>query len=49
MAKDVDKIIVMNRGEIIETGTHDQLIKSRGKYAKMWDAQSKRYNISVYM
>ena len=30
----------MEKGRVVETGTHQQLIKSRGVYAKMWEAQN---------
>lgn len=30
--KNVDKIIVLENGEIIESGTHKQLLKKQGKY-----------------
>ena len=33
--KNADQIIVLNNGEIIESGTHDQLIKSKGKYLEL--------------
>lgn len=38
--KNVDKILVMEKGEIIESGVHDELIKEEGIYSKMW----KEYN-----
>lgn len=36
---DADKIIVMNSGEIVEQGTHSDLLAKEGKYAKMWAMQ----------
>jgi ATP-binding cassette subfamily B protein len=30
--KYADLIVVLNRGEILETGTHDSLIEKRGAY-----------------
>jgi len=35
-----DKIIVMNRGEIVEQGTHDELLAMHGTYAKLVSLQS---------
>lgn len=34
------RIIVMNKGRIIETGTHKQLLRKNGKYAQMWQNQT---------
>lgn len=34
-----DKIIVLDKGEIVEVGTHDELIRSHGVYYSMWQAQ----------
>ncbi len=31
-----DSIVVLNRGEIVESGTHDQLVDAGGLYARMW-------------
>ncbi|MEO6135635.1 MAG: ABC transporter ATP-binding protein [Ginsengibacter sp.] len=34
-----DKILVLERGKIIETGTHQQLMKARGHYFKLHELQ----------
>ncbi|MCW8091377.1 ABCB family ABC transporter ATP-binding protein/permease [Alteromonas sp. ASW11-130] len=38
---DADTIIVLHQGEIAERGTHSQLLKKNGRYAKLWNAQLK--------
>ncbi|WP_428632135.1 ABCB family ABC transporter ATP-binding protein/permease [Sphingopyxis sp.] len=34
-----DRIIVLDKGRVAETGTHDQLLRMRGLYADMWARQ----------
>lgn len=38
-----DRILVMEQGGIVEMGTHEELMKKGGSYAKMFDAQSRYY------
>ena len=44
---DADKIIVLDGGNIIEQGTHEQLLKDEGLYAHLWDIQEKSCNWKV--
>ncbi len=36
----MDRLIVMERGAIVEEGTHDSLIRAGGTYAQLWARQS---------
>lgn len=41
--KDAQRIVVIDRGKIIEDGNHDSLMKDKGKYAKLFNLQAERY------
>ena len=38
-----DNIIVIDKGKVIETGTHKELISNNGKYKAMWNVQAEQY------
>ena len=38
-----DKVIVVDNGEIVQTGRHDELCRIPGKYKQMWDVQASQY------
>jgi ATP-binding cassette subfamily B protein len=38
--RDADRIVVMEDGEIIETGSHEGLLDAAGTYAGLWDSQA---------
>ena len=40
--KNADMILVMNEGDIIEQGKHDELIKQNGFYANLYNSQFKK-------
>ena len=36
----MDKIVVMEKGKIIEKGSHNELLNLNGTYARLWNLQS---------
>lgn len=42
LTENFDRLFVVDNGRIIESGSHKELIKKSGKYAELWDMQSKK-------
>ena len=40
--KNADLILMMNEGNIVEMGTHKELLKLNGKYAELYNSQFER-------
>lgn len=38
--REMDRIIVMDRGKIIEEGSHEELVKAGGTYSELWNHQA---------
>ncbi|MCB5226272.1 ABC transporter ATP-binding protein/permease [Alishewanella sp. 16-MA] len=44
---DADCILVLRQGELIEQGSHQQLLDLAGEYAKMWQQQAKQTRLTT--
>jgi ABC-type multidrug transport system fused ATPase/permease subunit len=42
--RQADRICVLERGRVVELGTHDELMARRGRYQQMFDLQAQRFN-----
>lgn len=45
--READTVVVLDRGQIVEQGSHDQLIVSDGLYAQLFEMQARGYQDNV--
>jgi ATP-binding cassette subfamily B protein len=38
-AKEADQILVLDKGKIVQSGKHDELVKEEGLYKELWGIQ----------
>lgn len=43
--KNCDEIIVMDKGEIVEQGSHEDLLRLKGQYYRLWEMQQGNFRI----
>ena len=43
--KNCDEIIVMDKGSVAEQGTHEELLKRRGYYYRLWEMQQGNFEV----
>ena len=44
---DADQIVVLEKGVIVEKGTHDELLNLNGRYTKMWQTQESEAELAM--
>lgn len=45
LIKDADRILVMDKGRVVQEGTHDDLLDSGGLYRALWNTQRMEQNL----
>ena len=45
--KNADLILVMNHGDIVEQGTHEELLEKQGFYADLYNSQFEDFNDEI--
>lgn len=43
--KNCDLILVLENGEVVEQGTHKELLEKQGSYCRLWNMQQGNYVI----
>jgi ATP-binding cassette subfamily B protein len=42
-----DRIYVMDKGRVVECGSHEELLRLDGQYARMYHAQARNYQEEI--
>lgn len=45
MVKQCDEIVVMDQGEIVEMGSHEELVEKKGYYHRLWEMQLGNFQV----
>ena len=45
--RNADQILVMEKGRLIESGTHEKLLAKNGKYNQMWSSYTESINWKI--
>ena len=45
--KEMDEIVVLNKGQVVERGTHDELMELKGYYFGYWELQSREVKVAA--
>jgi ATP-binding cassette subfamily B protein len=41
--QNLDKIVVLSEGRLVEMGSHEELLQKKGEYASMYESQAKAF------